>query len=173
MLGKVIRQLWRSHLIDDVAIATTTSPADGAIDNLAVEYGSVCTRGAEFDVLHRFEQTARLFPAVHETVRVTADCPFIDPDLVDEAVAFRREERVDYASNQPPGEHDRTLPIGLPVECFSRELLERTWREAQMPFERQHVTTRMYSGGTNTKALLTLLEDLWRLPLDGGHPRGS
>jgi len=73
-------------------------------------------------------------------VRITADCPVIDPELVDETIRVFQEQCGDYASNSFP----RTYPRGLDVEVFTVSALEQAWRDARTPYEREHVTPYFY-----------------------------
>ncbi len=99
----------------------------------------LCFRGAEGDVLGRYYECARIY-AANAIVRVTSDCPLIDPNLVDETVGVFRHEHADYASNVIP----RTYPRGLDTEVFTFDALDRAWREAREPHQREHVTPYLY-----------------------------
>jgi spore coat polysaccharide biosynthesis protein SpsF len=98
-----------------------------------------CFRGSEDDVLDRYYQCARAHPA-NAIVRVTSDCPLIDPNLVDQTICVFRDQHADYASNVIP----RTYPRGLDAEVFTSAALERAWREAHELYEREHVTPYFY-----------------------------
>jgi spore coat polysaccharide biosynthesis protein SpsF (cytidylyltransferase family) len=91
--------------------------------------------GAEEDVLDRFYQAARLTGA-HVCVRITADCPLMDPAVIDQVVAELDDPKVDYANNC---EHE-TWPDGLDVEAFRFAALKKAWEAARLPSEREHVT---------------------------------
>ena len=99
----------------------------------------MCFRGEEQDVLDRYYQAARA-NAADAVVRITSDCPLIDPELVDETVEVFRDEHADYASNVFP----RTYPRGLDTEVFSFDALDRAWREAREAHQREHVTPYLY-----------------------------
>ena len=136
MLGRVVCRVRRAHSLDEVAVATSTSPADDAVAEYCKRENIVCHRGSEHDVLDRFYQAAvRLGAQV--IVRITADCPLIDPEVIDRVVRVRREGDWEYTSNtlRP------TYPDGLDVEAFTFAALERAWREANKPAEREHVTS--------------------------------
>ena len=141
MLARVIGRVSQSRLITQVVVATTTSSADDATAAAAAELGVGVARGSEDDVLDRFHAAAESFGA-DTVVRVCADSPFFDPAVCDQAIdAFRSADpAVDYASNklQP------SFPLGLDVEVFSRDALERAWQESTEAFERSHVTVYMY-----------------------------
>lgn len=134
-------QLARS--VQQVVVATTTDPSDDPIDALCAECGWAVYRGSQFDVLDRFYQAARQFGA-DVIVRVTADCPLIDPQVIDLVVAEFLRTRVDFAANRLPPPWHRTWPIGLDTEVCGFAGLERAWREAAEKHEREHVMPYFY-----------------------------
>jgi spore coat polysaccharide biosynthesis protein SpsF len=139
VLARVVRRLRRSTLLDDIMVATTHSTQDDAIvsecQRLAVSY----FRGSEDDVLDRYYLAAQACKA-DVLVRITSDCPLIDPGLVDETIRAFHDQRADYANNT--GAH--TYPRGLDTEVFSHSALDRAWAEAGKPYEREHVTPYFY-----------------------------
>ncbi len=140
MLWHVIQRVKRARLVDRVVVATSTAPADDVIENMCRENGVRCYRGSEDDVLDRFYHAARAEKSA-TVVRITADCPLIDPEVIDRVV--RRFERgdLDYASNAMV----RSYPDGLDTEIFSFSALERAWHEASKTSEREHVTPYLRS----------------------------
>jgi spore coat polysaccharide biosynthesis protein SpsF len=139
VLARAVRRLKRSEQISNIVVATTSAPADAAIVSECERLQVRCFRGSENDVLDRYYQVASLYPD-GAVVRITSDCPLIDPQLVDETIRVFRDERADYASNDFP----RTYPRGLDSEVFTSAALERAWREAHEPYEREHVTPYLY-----------------------------
>ncbi len=139
VLARVVRRLERSRQITRIVVATTGASADQAIVSECERLQVPCFRGSEDDVLDRYYQAVRSHPA-DGVVRITSDCPLIDPELVDETIRVFTEENADYASNVSP----RTYPRGLDVEVFTSAALERAWREARQPYEREHVTPFFY-----------------------------
>ncbi len=140
MLARVVERVGRSRRVDETVIATTVATADQALEDLCRERGWFCDRGSEDDVLDRYCQSARRHRA-DRVVRITSDCPLIDPGLIDEVVAVLVREKADYASNTL---EPRTFPRGLDVEVFPFAALERAWREDQNPAWREHVTPFLY-----------------------------
>ena len=132
----------RARTVDDVVIATTTEPADDGIGELCAARGYACFRGSETDVLDRHYRTACQFGA-EAVVRVTSDCPLIDPEIVDQAVkAFLDgQPHLEYVSNAIPKD---TFPRGLDVEVIRFDALARAWREDRNPAWREHVTPYIY-----------------------------
>lgn len=134
MLERVVDRVQRAHTVEQVVVATTTAEADDAIVELCDRLGIAWFRGSEEDVLDRYYRAA-LECGATIVVRVTADCPLLDPVVAD-AVVQRVLDGCDYASNWIRA----TYPDGLDVEAMTVSALERAWREATSPHEREHVT---------------------------------
>ena len=145
MLWHVIQRVKRSCLVDRVVVATSTAPADDAIEAMCRENGVTCYRGSEHDVLDRYYMAARAEKA-SQVVRITADCPLIDPEVIDRVVRRFQRGDVDYATNAMV----RTYPDGLDTEVFSFSALERAWHEANKTSEREHVTPYLRMGKFRT-----------------------
>lgn len=154
VLVRVVERTRRAQLVDEIVVATTLEAADDAIEALCRQQGYPCFRGALHDVLDRYYQAARQFTA-EVIVRVTADCPLIDPELIDETVAKFQRRQADFAANRLPPPWHRTYPIGLDVEVCTFPALERAWREATQPFQREHVMPYLYEGVPETSVLST------------------
>lgn len=135
-----MRRLGRADLIDEVVVATTESAADDPIVQLAQDEGWRFERGSESDLLDRYVQAARRHRA-DTVVRVTSDCPLIDPEVVDQTISAFLAGEYDYASNSL---EPRTYPIGLDVEVVAMAALERAWREDRNPAWREHATPFIY-----------------------------
>lgn len=135
MLWHVVSRARLATRLTTVAVATSTEVADDAIADFCAAHGLSCFRGSQNDVLDRFRGAAEAFEA-DVIVRLTADCPLIDPGIIDTVVAAFTPGETDYVSNVI----ERTYPDGLDTEVFSRDALERAWREAEWESEREHVT---------------------------------
>ena len=137
MLVRVVNRLRRAPA-DEVLIATTENPADDQIEALCAQRGVACFRGSENDVLDRYYQAA-LRHGADTIVRVTSDCPVVDPGLTSRLIESFRERLpdIDCASTVLPV---RTYPRGLDAEAFSFGVLEKLWREDHSPVGREHVT---------------------------------
>jgi glutamate-1-semialdehyde aminotransferase/spore coat polysaccharide biosynthesis protein SpsF (cytidylyltransferase family) len=142
MLWHVANRVRRARLVNRIVVATSEELADRAIAAFCERYELACYRGSEADVLDRFYQTAQVFPAEF-FVRITADCPLLDPDVIDRVVEVLKTGTYDYVSNTLR----YTYPDGLDVEGFTWETLSQTWREAKKPSEREHVTPYMRLSG--------------------------
>jgi spore coat polysaccharide biosynthesis protein SpsF len=143
MLVRVVERTRRAKTIADIIIATTSDPSDDPIEALCRERGYPVYRGSMFDVLDRYYGAAQQAGA-EIIVRVTADCPVIDPQVIDEVVQAFIREGADFAANRLPPPWKRTYPIGLDTEVCSFAGLERAWKEAGLQFEREHVMPFFY-----------------------------
>lgn len=139
MLARVVCRARRAKNVDEVVVATTVRPSDDVIVAECARLRVAVFRGEEEDVLDRYYQAARRFSA-ETIVRLTADCPLIDPEVVETVVAAFQDQRPDYASNVL----ERTFPAGLDTEVFAMASLEEAWKEAARPTERVHVTPYFY-----------------------------
>jgi spore coat polysaccharide biosynthesis protein SpsF len=139
MLARVVRRAQLARSLSAVVVATSVAPSDDAIVAECARLGVPVFRGHEQDVLDRYWQAACAHQA-DVVVRITADCPLVDPGVVDQVVAAFRDARPDYASNVL----ERTYPRGLDTEVMALATLEQTWREADRPYQRAHVTPYIY-----------------------------
>lgn len=136
MLWHVVHRVLRCRNVDQVVVATTTNGQDDPIEAFCKTEGILCVRGPEHDVLERYSQAADIVKA-DVVVRITSDCPLIDPEVVDRVVgAFSATPGCDYASNTL----HYTYPDGLDVEVFSSTALNLARKHAASPLEREHVT---------------------------------
>lgn len=135
MLWHLVHRLKNSKFSPEIIIATTISEDDREILTLAEDFGIKSNAGSIDDVLDRFYQTAlKQNPDI--IVRITADCPLMDPEVFDKVLQFFLDGDFDYATNTLPP----TYPDGLDVEVFSFKTLEKAWNEARLQSEREHVT---------------------------------
>jgi spore coat polysaccharide biosynthesis protein SpsF len=144
MLHWVVNRAAKAKSINELIVATTKDNSDDPIVEWCLEHDIKCFRGDAFDVLDRYYQTARNCQA-DVIVRITADCPLIDPVLMDEVITVFFNNRVDFAANRLPPPYKRTYPIGLDIEVASFSALEKAWRKARLPYEREHVMPYLYS----------------------------
>lgn len=134
-LARVVRRLSRAKQISQIVIATTTSIADDVIVRTSQDLGVGYFRGSEQDVLSRYVGAAEKFCA-DAIVRITSDCPLIDPEIVDRVVVEAVAAEVDYASNCSP----RTYPRGLDTEFVTSLALHAANPIADQPHQREHAT---------------------------------
>jgi len=137
MLARLIERLNGSRRLSDIVVATTGNASDDPVVALTRELGVSSFRGPEDDVLARFVGAA-LQARAEQVVRITGDCPLIDPSLVDRVIdaLTSADDPVDYASNTL----DRTYPRGLDVEAFFADILFRVARLGRSAASREHVT---------------------------------
>lgn len=140
VLGHVVKRTQAATRVDDVVVATSTRATDLGIADECDRLGVKCYRGPELDVLSRFNLAAGSEDAT-TVVRITADCPFVSPEIIDEVIESRERSSADYASNTL----ERTFPLGLDVECFSVTALASASRLARSSEEREHVTPYIYN----------------------------
>jgi len=143
ILAWVVERVRRARLVNEVVVATTDDPADNPLVDFCTQRGYPLFRGSQFDVLDRFVQAARTYRA-DIVVRITADCPLIDPDVVDLTIQRLQDTGADFAANRLPPPWHRTYPIGLDVEVVTMPALESAWKEATATFEREHVLPYLY-----------------------------
>jgi glutamate-1-semialdehyde aminotransferase/spore coat polysaccharide biosynthesis protein SpsF (cytidylyltransferase family) len=143
LLDIQIKRLKKCKNIDRILIATTDNPTDEAIYNKAIAHEVLSYRGSENDVLDRFYQAAKpLGPKW--IIRVTCDCPLLDPELVDAVIKAAKDADVDYCSNTL----EISYPDGMDVEVFKFSALEKAWEVATSSSEREHVTPFLYNNST-------------------------
>jgi spore coat polysaccharide biosynthesis protein SpsF len=141
MLWHVVNRLSHSKLLDKIIIATTTMPEDDQVEQFCVENSISFYRGSVNDVLSRYYEAAKIYNA-RIVIRITSDCPVIDPYLIDIMMThFSNEDHIDYMSNSI----HRTFPRGLDTEIFTFSALEKTYNEAKLEYEHEHVTPYIYN----------------------------
>jgi spore coat polysaccharide biosynthesis protein SpsF len=157
VLAHVLRRVRRAPSVAEVLVATTTEPSDDALAKEAARLGALVHRGPVDDVLARFHGALSQLRS-EVLVRVTADCPLLDPDELERVLAVFFEARaagapLDHVTNQ--GGDASRIPRGLDVEVFSRAALERAQAEATDPGHREHVTPYLYRTPERFRALVT------------------
>lgn len=138
LLEYQIERMKRSALIDDLVIATTPN-GNTEIINLCNELNISYYIGSEQDVLSRYFKAATEFNA-EIVVRMTSDCPIIDSKIIDDVIQMYLDNEYNYVSNT----HTRTFPRGMDVEVFSFKSLKEAFYNANIEYEREHVTPYLY-----------------------------
>jgi spore coat polysaccharide biosynthesis protein SpsF len=139
LIWHVIERLRWSKSIEKIVLATTINQNDDNLYFWAKENNINVFRGSEEDVLARFYDSAKEFKAL-SILRITADDPFKDPDIIDKVYEMYLREKLDFAyNNNPP-----TFPEGLDTEIFSFSAIERAYFESKDSYEREHVTQFFY-----------------------------
>lgn len=182
MLQRVFIRTSRSATVTETIFATTTDSTDNPVAEYCDFSGIPFTRGSQFDVLDRYYQTAKQAKA-DVVVRITADCPVIDPALIDDVVKTllgesgngNWESEFDFVANRLPPPWNRTYPIGLDVEACTFKVLNKAWKEANEPQHREHVMPYFYEGvelGSKVKGQKSNLRPLTFDLAQGLSPRG-
>jgi len=135
MLQHVINRVQKARMLDLVLVATSENEEDDVVARFCHETGISCFRGSLDDVLDRYYQAAKYVKA-SVIVRITADCPLLDPHVIDKVVMIFSKGNFDYVSNII----ECTYPDGLDTEVFSLRALEYAWQKAKLKSEREHVT---------------------------------
>lgn len=143
VLERMVERVKRARHVTETVVATTTDPLDMPIIELCQRLGTPVFRGSLPDVLDRYYQCAVNYRADY-VVRLTGDCPLIDPDLIDQVVRALLDNPVDFTCNRLPPPFTRTYPIGLDVEACTFEALENAWKNATAKHDREHVMPYLY-----------------------------
>jgi len=141
LLQYLIERLRKVEMADEIVIATTTNKEDQEIVDFCHMEQIPLFRGKDEDVLDRIYLAAKAFKA-DVVVRITSDCPLIDPKLIDDVIKCYLDHfpKLDYVSNS----HTRSFPVGMDTEVFSFKVLEEAFNESSLPEEREHVTPFIY-----------------------------
>ena len=142
MIELLLGRLSQSKLTDRIIVATTNDNRNQPLVGCVGALGYDIYQGSEEDVLDRYYQIAAVYQP-ETVVRITGDCPLIDPEVVDQAISMFHNSNIDYLSNTNPP----TYPDGLDVEVFSFTALAQAWQEARQPQEREHVTPYIRESG--------------------------
>jgi glutamate-1-semialdehyde 2,1-aminomutase len=165
MIEILLSRLSKSDELDEIVVATSDHVSNDELQSIVEALGYKCTRGSEKDVLKRFYDAAKLVRA-DVIVRITADCPLVDPSLVDECIKEFRRSEVDYVSNTSPP----TYPDGLDVEVFSFASIERANIEAHSDYDREHVTPYIRTTDCFTQSSIKHSEDFSHVRLTVDEP---
>jgi spore coat polysaccharide biosynthesis protein SpsF len=138
VLDYVIQRLKFSDKINDVILATTTDKKDDVLETYAIEREVRYFRGNEEDVLSRYYNAAKKYGG-EIIVRITSDCPLIDPEIVDNVINKHIDNKADYTSNVIK----RTYPRGLDTEVFNFDVLSEAYKNANEKYQQEHVTSYM------------------------------
>ena len=158
MIEILLDRLSNSVELDQIIVATSTDRKNDLLHKKVEQLGYACFRGSEKNVLNRYYESAKFYKA-DAVLRITGDCPLVDPRLVDECIKGFKNSAVDYFSNiEPP-----SYPDGLDVEVFTFEALRLADKESSSDFDKEHVTTFIRNSDKFTKSSLTNKEDLSHL----------
>lgn len=155
MIQVLLARLARSKEINEIMVASSADPRNQPLADHVNSLGYKCYRGSENDVLDRYIQAAKSVDA-DIVVRITGDCPLVDPALVDEVIRHFKSACVDYCSNVSPP----TYPDGLDIEVFTLKALEQAAPETSKPYDHEHVTPYLRESANFKHSSLSCTEDL-------------
>lgn len=155
MIELLLMRLSRAKELDQIIVATSVDERNQPLVEHVKKLGYACEQGSENDVLDRFVKAAQRHHA-DVVVRITGDCPLVDPELVDEAIRRYKAAGVDYFSNVVPP----TYPDGLDIEVFTFKALEQASRETDKLFDHEHVTPYLREPGRFKTAAMQYAKDL-------------
>jgi spore coat polysaccharide biosynthesis protein SpsF len=164
LLENVLMRVGQSKKINKIVVATTKKKEDDATEKLCKKIGIDCFRGSENDVLDRYFKCATKYPKFENIVRITGDCPLIDPEVIDEVISLFIKSKSDYTSNVLK----ETFPDGMDIEVFTRKVLEYADHNAKKTSEREHVTLYIRNNPKFKKTNLESVYDFshFRLTID-------
>jgi spore coat polysaccharide biosynthesis protein SpsF len=143
MLWHIVRRVRAAPSIDEVVVAVPDGAADAVLRQFCATNDIASFSGSELDVLDRYYRAALMHRA-DPVLRITADCPFVDPDFLEKLIALYWSQRCDYAAVAAGADAQELdegyFPDGMDAECFNFASLERAWKEAEDPRDREHAT---------------------------------
>ena len=140
-LNILIKRLKNSKYIDEIFIATTRNKADKKIVNFCKKNSLKYFRGSTNNVLSRYHHTAKKF-RIENIIRVTSDCPLVDYRIIDQMIKIYKKKKIDYLANTYP--LPTKYPDGMDIEIFSKKTLQKSYNNAFLPSEKEHVTPYMW-----------------------------
>lgn len=143
VLAHDIERVKQAKKVDAIVVATTIAETDDLIAAEALKCGAKVFRGSEEDVLSRYYFAATENRA-DIIVRITSDCPLVDPQVIDEVVTFYKKNDYDIVTNAGNNLDNRTYPRGLDIEVFSYLMLQEAYNHAKEKYQREHVTPYIY-----------------------------
>lgn len=159
LLAQMVNRVQAAELAGTVIVATTTDPADDAIEDICRENGFLCFRGHGTDLLDRHYQAAKPWNP-DAVIKIPSDCPLIDPAVIDRVIRFFTDHRssYDFVSNL----HPASYPDGNDVEIMTWKAIETAWEKAERPMEREHTTPYIWEN----KDLFRIGNITWETGLD-------
>ena len=142
-LYRMFERLRHCKHLDEIVLATTTMECDDIIVEYCEKWGVKTFRGSNDDVLARYYGAAQQYPSEYY-VRLTSDCPLIDPGVIDSMIEFFFDHDYKYVAAEVEPDGHRNLANGMDCEVFTAELLEEAYHKATLTYEREHVTPYMY-----------------------------
>jgi len=139
LLSYQIKRLKLSSKIDKIIVATSIKPSNNAIETECHRLNIDCFRGSEDDVLDRYYKCSLVYPEYNQIIRLTADCPLVDPKVIDNMILFFENNHLDYTWNV--GHNQNSFPDGLDADIFTKNALAIAAKKAVTQFDHEHVTS--------------------------------
>jgi len=155
MIELLLKRLSKAKEVDQIVVATSIDPRNEPLVERVKQLGYACEQGSEKDVLSRYLQAAEAHHA-DVIVRITGDCPLVEPELVDTVISAFKANPVDYFSNVSPA----TYPDGLDIEVFTLKALQRSAQESNSEYDHEHVTPYIRNQLSFSKSSIQHNEDL-------------
>ena len=164
LLEYELKRVKQARGINKIVVATTVDRADNRIKDLCKKLGVDCFRGSNDDVLDRYYRCSLEYPEYNNIVRITGDCPLIDPVLIDGVISLFAKGKYDYVSNV----EKETFPDGMDIEIFKKSVLAEATKKASLLSEREHVTLYIRKNKKFKKANFSAPQDWshFRLTVD-------
>lgn len=160
-ITRLLRRLRRCRSLDDIVLATTTSPADDQLEEWALDEGVKCFRGSEDDVLQRVVEAQR-FAEGEVVVEITGDCILSDPDIIDMGVSVYLHNECDFVTNC----EKHSFPPGLYVQVFSFSALNEVAMSIEDPSVREHVSLHFYEHPELYRTIHLMAPPMWHVPAE-------
>ncbi len=166
VLEHIVERIRLAKNISSVTVATTTGRLDDQVEKLCTARHIAFSRGSEHDVLARYYETSKK-AKLDVVIRVSADCPLIDPHIIDQLVECYLSNQYDFVANVHPDISQRTFPRGMDAEVFGFTLLEEAYQKAKEDYQKEHVTPYMYEHAKRQLCLKNQKDySFYRLTLD-------
>lgn len=163
LLEYEINRVKQTEKISKIVIAATDKAADDPIEDLCRKIGVDCFRGSEDDVLDRYYQCSLRYPDYEYVMRLTGDCPLVDPKIIDQVIDFFEKGDYDFTNNAETGKE--TFPDGIDIEIFKKSALHTAAKEAKLKSEREHVVPYMINSKNLKRGYLSAEYDFSHIRL--------
>lgn len=163
LLEYEIRRVKQAKKVRKIVVAATDKKEDDKIEAMCRKINIDCFRGSENDVLDRFYRCSLRYPAYDNIMRLTGDCPLVDPKIIDQVIVFFEKGKYDFANNAETGRE--TFPDGIDIEIFKRSALHIAAKEAKLKSEREHVVPYMINSSKFKQGYLSAEYDFSHIRL--------
>lgn len=169
LLSYQIKRLKRSSKINKIVVATSTNPENDAVVDVCRNLNIDCFRGSEDDVLDRYYKCSLAYPQYTQIIRLTADCPLIDPQVIDDMILFFETNNLDYTWNV--GHNQNSFPDGLDADISTKTALTIAAQKATTQFDREHVTSFIRNSSQFRRLPFSAPQDFLHIRLTVDYPK--